>query len=69
MFYVYFIINMIYNTHNRTTLLKQPNSDKKNNCAKFCETDKLSISLKYTISQIAIIYKDYLTVGKDSILN
>ena len=47
MFYVYFIINMIYNTHNRTTLLKQPNSDKKNNCAKFRETDELSISLVY----------------------
>ena len=30
MFYVYFIINMTYNTHNRTTLLKQPKSDKKN---------------------------------------
>jgi len=30
MFYVDFIINMTYNTHNRTTLLKQPKSDKKN---------------------------------------
>ena len=29
MFYVYFIINMTYNTHNRTTLLKQPKSDKR----------------------------------------
>jgi len=30
MFYVYFIINMTYNTHNKTTLLKRPKSDKKN---------------------------------------
>ena len=31
MFYVYVIISMTYNTHNRTTLLRQPKSDKKNN--------------------------------------
>jgi len=30
MFYVDFIINMTYNTHNKTTLLKKLKSDKKN---------------------------------------
>ena len=40
-------------------------------CAKFCETDKLCISLiqMYTISQIANDHlQGYLTIGKDSSL-
>ena len=36
MFYVCFIINMTYNTHNRTTLLKQPKSNKKSTFEMIC---------------------------------